>query len=149
MVPHDDKARGQILEDLKRMTPDQIFEIAKRANIYDKQGELTEPYRPEEKPGKHPRPLAHRYEKWEPEEDGWVCIIGPFTFALTRYFQRSMSGDHYTDDWQGRLIFGQRSGTVLSVCGWAPLDKVVKQLRGQLGDVQARLNAALPSGNDE
>lgn len=34
-----------VIDGLRKMSPDQIFELAVRAGIYDKQGRLTKPYR--------------------------------------------------------------------------------------------------------
>ena len=43
----DEQIRARALEQLRAMTPDQVFEEAVLAGIYEPSGELTEPYRPQ------------------------------------------------------------------------------------------------------
>jgi hypothetical protein len=39
------RARREVLTAMKRMTPDELFQLAVRAGIYTSGGELTAPYR--------------------------------------------------------------------------------------------------------
>ena len=39
------KARSEALAEMRKMTPQQLFELAVRAGIYTKDGMLTPPYR--------------------------------------------------------------------------------------------------------
>jgi hypothetical protein len=46
------KARRAVLAGMKRMSPEELFELAVRAGIYTKKGNLTRAYRDESAPRK-------------------------------------------------------------------------------------------------
>ncbi len=47
------RSRRRALAELGSMTPDELFEVAVRAGIYTKDGELTAPYRDDGEPSAH------------------------------------------------------------------------------------------------